>query len=239
MKEAKVKLYSFDELSDDVRKRMAQDAAFDVMYYVMEGHDIEWKASLRHFEQKTGFNAKNWEVGYYTSHFSFSDPAGSVLESDYEPIYAEDCKGKLLFRWCNKFITRNRRGKYYGKLVSHPKDAQHPVGLRHVLRHSKVIAEPITGGWCPWTGCITDCSLVEPIVDFYLNYHRGKFSEDYSLEDLISDCLDKFFSEWESEYNAWGNNEGGCVEEELSARYEDELFYEDGTKFDGIYEEAV
>jgi len=70
-------------------------------------------------------------------------------------------------------------------------------------------------------------------VDFYLNYHRGKYREDYTLEDLIDDCLEKFFSEWESEYNAYGDNENGIVEEDIEANSDGDWFYADGTRFTG------
>lgn len=239
MKEVKVKLYKFEELSEKVRKEIADKQSFEIMEFVMDGHNREWESSLKHFEDATGFKAKSWEVGYGTNSFRTEVPDDCGMGSYDYPIYPEDCKGKLLFRWCYRFIEYNRNGKYYGKLVPHAKDKDHPAGLEHVKRYSKVLGEPIEGGWCPWTGVCTDCSLVEPIVDFYLNYHRGKFSENYSLEDLIEDCFGKFFSEWQSEYDYYGDNEDGCVEENIIANSEGELFYEDGTKFNGIYEEAV
>ena len=239
MKEVKVKLFKFDELSKEVRKEIAEKKSFEVMELVMDCHNDEYKGSLKHFEDATGFNANHWEVDYGTNSFCTETPDDFVMGSSDYPIYAEDCKGKLLFRWCRDFIDYNRNGKYYGKLVPHAKDSEHPAGLEHIYRHSKVLGESIEGGWCPWTGVVTDCPLVEPIVDFYRNYHRGKFSEDYSLVDLINDCFDKFFEEWQNEYDAYGNNVDGCVEEEISANSEGDLFYEDGTEFNGIYEDAV
>lgn len=239
MKEVKVKLYKFEELAEEVRKQIAEKESFEVMEFVMDCHNSEWEGSLKHFENATGFDARNWEVGYGTNSFRTESPDEYVTGTYDYPIYAEDCKGKLLFRWCCRFIEDNRNGKYYGILIPHAKDSEHPAGLEHIKRYSKVLGEPIEGGWCPWTGVCTDCSLVEPIVDFYLNYHRGKFSEDYSLEDLIDDCLEKFFDEWQSEYDAYGDNENGCVEEHIEINSDGELFYEDGTKFKGIYEETA
>lgn len=235
MKTITIKLYEFGELSDEVRKAIVEKKCFDVMDDVMESHNSEYEASLKAFEYATDFGARDWEVGY--CNHTFKQTHGYAIGAYGYPMDAEDCKGKLLWRWCYRFVSRNLLGKYYGKLVPHEKDKEHPVGLRHVLRHSMTIMEPIEGGWCPWTGCITDCALLEPIVDFYLNYHRGKFSEDYSLEDLIGDCLEKFFDEWESEYNAYGDNKNNCVEEELNCRYDGDYFYANGKLFAGDIEE--
>lgn len=236
MKEVKLKLYKFEELSDEVRKEIAEKRAFDVMGIVMESFGEEFRASLKHFEKATDCKVKSWEVDY-GHHYYRLDTDNVTMGDYYDPVFAKDIKGKLLFRWCYHFINYNREGKYYGKLVPCEVSEEHPRGLRHVKRYSKVFAEPIEGGWCAWTGCCTDCSLVEPIVDFYLNYHRGKYSEGYNLEDLLDDCVEKFFNEWEDEYNAYGDNKDGCVEEHIMINSEGTLFYEDGTEFVGKYEE--
>lgn len=233
MKTITIDLYEFGELADEVRKSMADQKRFDVMSDVMGCHASEYEASLKAFEQATGFDARGWEVGYCEHHFRRDNPDGVVMGTWDYPVEPGDIKGRLLWRWCYRFVRDNRRGKYHGKLVPCEKSKEHPVGLRHVFRHSHATMEPITGGWCPWTGVCTDCALVEPIVEFYLNYHHGKFSEDYSLEDLIDDCLEKFFDEWESEYNAYGDNKDGIVEEELECRYDGDLFYANGKPFEG------
>lgn len=230
MKVVSFNVYTFDELSDDVRKKIVERECFSVMEDAMEGHDYEYKDSLSHFEEATGFRAGRWDVGYGEHNFRIYTPDYNIMGTDGYPVYAEECIGKLLFRWCRDFIERNAKGKYYGKLIPHAKDKEHPAGLEHIYRHSKVLIEPIEGGWCPWTGCCTDCPLVEPIVDFYRNYHRGKFSESYSLKDLIDDCFEKFFSEWQSEYDAYGDNVDGCVEEFISINSDGDWYLEDGTK---------
>lgn len=232
MKTITINLYSFGELSDDVRKKMAEEKCLDVMYSVMNCHACEYRKSLKAFEDATGFGAVDWEVGYYEHHFRRWNPDGEVMGTCDYPVYAEKCKGRLLWRWCYRFVRDNRRGEWQS-LSWDRKNRILYAGRGHVERRSRIIMEPVTGGWCPWTGCCTDCALVEPIVDFYLNYHRGKYSDDYTLEDLIDDCLEKFFSEWESEYNAYGDNKDGCVEEELEARHLTDWFFADGTPFDG------
>ena len=236
MKTITINLYSFGELADEVRKEMAEKKCFDVMEDVMECNAREYEASLKAFKDATGFGARNWEVGYCEHHFRRDNPDDAVMGSIDCPLYAEDIKGRLLWRWCYRFVESNRRGdwQYSGW---NKKNRVLRFDRGRAQRRSHIIMEPITGGWCPWTGCITDCALVEPIVDFYLNYHRGEYSDDYTLEDLIDDCLEKFFDEWESEYNAYGDNKYNCVEEELECRYAGDWFYANGKRFLGDIDE--
>ena len=233
MKTITINLYEFGELSDEVRKAVAERERWNVTNFAMDCNASEYEASLEKFESATGYGARDWHVGYCEHGFRRDDPTGPVMGTYDYPLYGDDIKGRLLWRWCYRFVRDNRRGNYHGKLVPCEKSKEHPVGLRHVYRHSHATKEPITGGWCPWTGVCTDCALVEPIVDFYLNYHRGKYREDYTLEDLIDDCLEKFFSEWESEYNAYGDNKDGIVEELIEANSDGDWFYANGKKFEG------
>ena len=49
MKEIKIKLYSYDELSEDVRKRIAEEQCFTIMEIVMDGYNSEYESSLECF----------------------------------------------------------------------------------------------------------------------------------------------------------------------------------------------
>lgn len=236
MKTITINLYEFGELSDDVRKAVAERECWSVMNFAMECNDSEYEASLDEFKSATGFGARDWRVGYREHTFRRYDPTDPVMGTYDYPLYGDDIKGRLLWRWCYRFVESNRRGDWQS-LSWDKKNRILYAGRGHVERRSRIIMEPITGGWCPWTGVCTDCALVEPIVEFYLNYHHGKFSEDYSLEDLIDDCLEKFFDEWESEYNAYGDNENGIVEEDIEANSDGDWFYADGTRFTGDIDE--
>ena len=236
MKTITINLYEFGELADDVRKKMVEDRCFDVMERAMEDHNSEYEKSLEEFTSATGFGARRWEVGYDYHHFKRTNPDGEVMGTSDYPLYADDIKGRLLWRWCYRFVCDNRRGEWQHSNWDKKKRVLY-CKRGGAERRSHIIMEPITGGWCPWTGVCTDCALVEPIVDFYLNYHRGKYREDYTLKDLIDDCLEKFFDEWEGEYNAYGDNKDGCVEEKLEQRYEGDWFYANGKKFRGNIDE--
>ena len=236
MKTITIKLYEFGELSDEVRKSIVEQKCFDVMDDVMSCNASEYEASLKAFKDATDFDARGWEVGYHNHHFRRDNPDGVVMGTYDYPVEPEDIKGRLLWRWCYRFVRDNRRGEWQ-YIGWSKKERVLRFDRGSAERRSRIIMEPITGGWCPWTGVVTDCALVEPIVDFYLNYHRGKYSESYSLEDLIDDCLEKFFDEWESEYNAYGDNKDGIVEEELEQRYDGDYFFANGKKFVGDLDE--
>lgn len=232
MKTLTINLYEFGELSDEVRKAVAERECWSVMNFVMECHDSEYEASLEEFESATGYGARDWRVGYREHTFRRKDSTDPVMGTYDYPLYGDDIKGRLLWRWCYRFVRDNRRGEWQHSNWDKKKRMLY-CKRGGAERRSHIIMEPITGGWCPWTGVCTDCALVEPIVDFYLNYHHGKYREDYTLEDLIDDCLEKFFSEWESEYNAYGDNENGIVEEDIEANSDGDWFYADGTRFTG------
>ena len=234
MKNGKIKLFRFEELSESVKNEIVRRDSFVIMDSIMDYKNSEYDASLECFEKETGFAAKNAECGYNGYDFSIENPYDIFGDSG---IYAKDCKGKLLFRWCYRFIENNRKNKFCKKMIIDTKSQER--SYKSVARYSKILKEPIEGGWCPLTGVYTDCPLVEPIVDFYLNYYRGKFPDNYSLEDLINACFDKFFRGWQEEYEYYGDNTDGCIEEYITVNSEGDLFLEDGTVFKGVYEDVA
>lgn len=225
MKEFKIKLYKFEELSEEVRKEIVEKKCSDVMYDVMECHNTELRDTLKKFEEIFGISV-NYEVGYYTKHYSFEfdEPiyqSGWYEDFDYE-ISAENVKGKLLLRYLNKKYYDIRSRKYYSTTGYYDENKKY----HYKFRHSKIMWEI---GNCPLTGVCYDCDILDPIWKWYENPDWN-----LSLHDLIDKCLENFFNDWESEYNYYGDNKDNCVEEELSERiYEDDLFLEDGTKFEG------
>jgi hypothetical protein len=81
------------------------------------------------------------------------------------------------------------------------------------------------------TGVCYDCDILEPIA----KYLSRPYSESYTLEDLVNDCLDNFFSAWQEEIEYVNSYE--CVKEYLT-EYDDNDYYANGKVFDGVLEEA-
>ena len=56
-----------------------------------------------------------------------------------------------------------------------------------------------------------------------------------SLHDLLDDCLHAFLKSWadEDDYDMSDENIGDLI----SANWPDKLYFEDGTEFNGVYED--
>lgn len=229
MKEFKITLYKFEELPDDVRKKIVDAKCFDVMYDVMEFHDTELRDTLKKFEEIFGISV-SYEVGYCNHSYSFSfDEA--VYQNDWRDdfeyeISANDVKGKLLLRYLNGKYYDIRSRKYFSTRGYYDENKKY----HYKFRYSRVMWEE---GNCPLTGVCYDCDILDPIWKWHKNPDWN-----LSLYDLIDKCLENFFKDWQSEYDYYGDNKDNCVEEELTERwYEDDLFIADGTKFSGNLDE--
>jgi hypothetical protein len=144
---------------------------------------------------------------------------------------AEGITERLLRRWLNNNFMYNAlpRKKYYKYDAGWNKDLKR----WNKQRYSRIFHE----GWdeCPLTGACYDYEIMKPIVDCL---SKPK-SDNYSLYDLVEDVLDNFFKSWHEEYEYWCDNTGGCIEDELEQRYDDEVFDEDGAMVVGKYEEVL
>ena len=231
MKEVKVKLYKFEELSDEVKKSIVDKERWDVCHATMEGYASDYQSTLEKFAELMGIKVTSWSVDYCDYNFSFkfkSDYAFGDCWSCFW-IYNEQCTGKLLRRWLNNnFLPRALKPKLFVKYSAGYDKEKHRWN-KH--RYSKIQRERWDN--CPLTGMIYDCSVMEVVMEVLAK----PIPETYSLEDLIEDCLDKFFKDWQGEYEYWASDEG--VKEQITNWYEDQLFYEDGTKFCGIYEDVA
>lgn len=224
MIEKTIKLYKYEELSKEVRNEIIDRNNFDFGYEIMEDYGRDYEDSLKSFCDAMGIDV-DYSVDYcaYNFRFVFKDDDYLLGNFEYNGMYAEDVCGKYLRRWLNNgvidkiFPYKEYRGKYNKE--------------KHCYEHlkvSKIIREKLDD--CPLSGCSYDISLLSPIVDCLSKVIK----DDYSLEDLINECLDSFFNEWHKEYEYWCDNEDDCLDEWLTnCRYYDKYFYEDGTEYHG------
>ncbi|MDL2248780.1 hypothetical protein LJB89_03700 [Tyzzerella sp. OttesenSCG-928-J15] len=96
------------------------------------------------------------------------------------------------FVW-NNYSQYIQTGKYYS-IMSKSLDSSESTAKKFKSRYSKVI-KSMQG--CPLTGVCYDYDILEPIYDC-LTYKR--FFRSY--DELIKECLDRFFKAFSSEY-AW------------------------------------
>ena len=225
MKEVSMKLYTFSELSEEVRKSIVDRERFEVMYSAMECYSSDWENSLKKFEDLTDTTLRGWEVGYcacHTGRVSFNHD-GPIL-GDYENgLYAHEIKGRHLFRYLNNNILPYIMSKktYWGKF--HYGENGRCTGAKK--RTSRIV---VSEDVCTLTGYCGDYSLIKTILDYCREWPKHP---ETTLEDLYAECYAKFMSDWRDDYQGCASDE--FVEEELenSSMYEDCLYFDDGTKF--------
>lgn len=78
MKKIVLKLYEFDELSKDSQERIIEREHWNVMEQCMDAYGIDYKKSMKAFEDMTDTRVYNWEVGYerydFSYEFKYKDP---------------------------------------------------------------------------------------------------------------------------------------------------------------------
>jgi hypothetical protein len=213
METVQLTVYSFNELSEQTQKRILderrEDAHTDFIYD--EAHNTV-KAFNRIFNVKEGRNS--W------LEFRFWHYDDNILE----------LKGLRLRKWLiNNFWSDIYKGKYFGTLTDKNPDGtkvevskEHPIGKRHIKRHSKVIfVKDYT-----LTGVYYDYEMLQPIFDFIDNYTE-KVHGQITFGDLIQECFEGIKNAIESEV------EEITSDEYLIQNIEDEgtLFFKNGEEY--------
>lgn len=230
MKKIVLKLYEFDELSKDSQERIIERERWNVMEQCMDAYGIDYKKSMKAFEDMTDTRVYNWEVGYerydFSYEFKYKDPIYEHPTDYHRDIFPENLCGKLLFRYINNNIMPYIiKGKYFstsGKYI----DGKYKY--RH--KYSRVMFD--YGDNCPLTGMCYDYYLLKPIIDYYNAWCT--YPDDFSFEDLIGRCYDSFFKSWYEEYEYWADNEDTIREELHHNQYEDRLYYENGDIYEHV-----
>lgn len=229
MKEVKIKLFKFDELSEEVRKSLIEKERWDLGYRAMENISCDRQNALKEFENIFGVTLE-YEVSYcgHWSRLKFDDEAifsGCKEDGEYFEILADEVSGKLLLRYLNsKFLELHYPKKFWGKFKYDENGKCHAK-----KRCSRILWEDC----CPLTGVCYDEDILDPIREYL-----KKPDMSLTLKDLLEKCTDDFISGWHRDYEYCCDNEE-FLEEEFENFHEGELFYKDGTRFNGIYEEVA
>lgn len=211
MKELKINVFSFAELSKEVQDKVIERESWNVMDSVMECKCLEFQKTLDEFQKITDSYVNSYEVDYCGCRF------GKVRSDKivYDDFDLEDLKGKLLFRYIdNEIMPYLQRGKYY---------STYGKGncAKFKSRRSRIIMECSDG--CPLTGVIYDYVVLKPLFDYYYNWARPEY-RNLTFCDVMEECYAKLFDALHEEYQYYASDE--AVREELLNR-EDE-YYEDG-----------
>lgn len=146
MKKIVLKLYEFDELSKDSQERIIEREHWNVMEQCMDAYGIDYKKSMKAFEDMTDTRVYNWEVGYerydFSYEFKYKDPIYEHPTDYHRDIFPENLCGKLLFRYINNNIMPYIiKGKYFstsGKYIDGKyKYRQSDLRERHPRCHGR------------------------------------------------------------------------------------------------------
>lgn len=220
MKEIKATVYKFEELADDVKKKIIERERFNIMDNCMEIYSDDYHGTLMKLQDAVCCKARNWSVDYCD--YNFRLEFGNHSMFDY--MSADEICGKYLFRYVNSIIDNFAKGRWY----SASWDAKNRVlhcGKGKLDRHSRIIMEYDN---CPLTGMCYECGFEDVLLKYYRTW--TSYPATYSLRDLMHDCFNAFFKEWYDEYQYWASDEGVIEQLSNSSQYEDEIFFEDGTE---------
>lgn len=203
MREINIKVYSYDELSDEAKRVAIEKSRQSVGDICSESNSDNYRTTLNKIEQIFGIEVNRWEVGLC------SRPWFDFSFNDFHYDEGEGCE-EFLMRYLNREILPHVNNfKYYTKGRN---------GKR-----SKVVLDPYGYSYC-LTGCWCDIA-----VDDALNNMWDAVRRRDSCYDFVNNMLHEFFHNWQRDMEAV--YEDDYVAEYISENeYE---FYEDGTPFRG------
>ena len=234
MKSINVDVFTFDELSDEVKAKLVEENRYefqgDAVY--MDWKDM-WAPTIKKFEElfnvDLGIDSRyGWRYRVTFNEEYFFDN-GEV--SDFP-----DCNGQYSIRMDE--LSGEKLRNYIDTIFSECMKSKTFFGKNYEKRRkSRIFKE-----WdnCPLTGCCSDISILEPIAE-YLNHKQGDYGwkkadgiinkswKYYTFKDLMEACADSIIKEIEGSEDYYESDE--YVLEELSNRSYGEHFLADGKEF--------
>lgn len=205
MKTISLKLYEFNELNEETKRKVIEREGGWISQGRVEIDQDNWMETLEELEKALGIKVRNWDVDACQYRFSIS------YNSDWDGMQDE---GRFLLRYLDSVEGYFRKGKYYSTPF------RKGEGPAFKTRHSKVLFEsdnlPLTGMW-------TDSSIEKAWSNRWDAVRRGD-----SIREFVQDMLEDFFAAWRDEIEYYHTEEGIASElEDLGL-----LFLEDGTYYD-------
>ena len=147
MREITIKLYTFDELSDEAKKRAHNTFLSTGDYWGASG---DATATIKKVEKLFGIKLSDWEVNSYNPRYPTVTFDDSRWYND-----ALDLKGNRAraYLW-NNFGKVLLTGRYYSKWR----------GTKYA--HSRLFFDRVYDGTCPLTGVCFDCDALDPMAYF-------------------------------------------------------------------------
>lgn len=180
MREITIKLYSFDELSEEAKEKAHSDF---LALGLPISESSEYADTLKAFETLFHIRVYTWHVDQCSYHFRFL----TEWQWDDGDGYF---KNPLRFaRWAwNNLADKIKYPKIYGRLVPDP-----ATGKTLYKRHESKISYTLDGYGL--TGFCADFDITDPIRDCL--HYKQEFQD---IEELFEACLNSFFTAWQKEY---------------------------------------
>lgn len=234
MRSINVNVFTFDELSDEVRAKMVEDNRYefqgDAMY--MDWEDM-WSPTIEKFEElfnvKLGINgAGRWHrnVTFNEEYFFDNGEIGDFPDFNGQySIRMDELSGEKLRNYIDTIFSECMKSKtFFGKNYEK-------------RRKSRIFKE-----WedCPLTGCCSDISILEPIAE-YLNHKKGDYGwkksdgtininwKRYTFQDLMEACAESIIKDIKSSSDYYLSDK--YILEELYNRHDGDEFLADGSVF--------
>ena len=204
MRTAEVKIYSFDELSDEAKERAHAN-------WLNEGHEHFWageaRDTIKAFESEFGVTIRNWR--YDSSGYDYDIDFGGISDEVLE-LSGNRARAWIWNNHGNVLLSPTTR--YYAKIDGKRIEA---VGANSVRYRSKVFYTRVYDGTCPLTGVCFDCDALDPIAYFAFGVEwsekdrkrvassrRLSHDNNTTIEDLIRECVDSLFQSLQNDCEA-------------------------------------
>ena len=237
MKQVKVNVYKFDELSKNAKEHALENWREHDEYNWLE----EVRDTIKAFEKEFGVLVLGWSFTTYS--YDFHLDTGSV---DDDVLALKGNRARAWF-W-NKVghLLLEPRTKYWTHINGKLTEA---VAADSIKRKSKCFFNRCYDGTCPWTGVCFDNDMLDPIAYFCFGVRwdnkLNKRVQDYgartiasdnehSVESILHDCCNNFFKVLEEDYADQESMER-FAETCESNNY---LFTKDGEMWTGFLEEG-
>jgi hypothetical protein len=224
MKGFKIRLFKFEELSEDAKRRICdkERESTDNFGTLAQQDDAEERIDTLNAFCKL-FDI-TYRIDYDHQHRFISWQFKDVDMNGYD-WSADDISGKYLLRWLNRYYYQIRTRKWF--MVNCDKEKNN--GKSYKERYSKIIWKDIDYGCC-FTGCCYDLNILWRIHEWY-----KKPNWTISLHDLFEDCFSDFMHSWEKEDDYRMSDEH--IGDMISNNWYDKWYFADGTEFTGSEEE--
>lgn len=223
MKELKIKVFFFYELSKEAQDKVIERERWNVMDDFMDYSCVSFRKTLDEFQKITGSYVSSYQVDYCGCCVGKTRSDKVV----YDDIDLEDLSGKLLFRYINNeimpYLQEPKRFYSFGK---RDKDG------RVKSRRSRILTTTLDD--CPLTGICWDRDVLKPLFDYYYNWARPEY-RNYTFLDVMDNCYAELFNSLYEEYQYCASDD--FVREELI--HTDDDYYENGEKCVGYVNSVV